>query len=113
MAGKDREDGLAGQQEGRDERTCGGMALRYTGVFWDRSRYDARVGLFERRLLLDYAGFVLSALVAAAPTVGTVKSSDGIDIRYETEGSGAPPIVFVHGWSCDRTYWRPTAEPRF
>jgi pimeloyl-ACP methyl ester carboxylesterase len=33
-------------------------------------------------------------------------SSDGIEIRYEVAGSGSPAIVFVHGWSCDRTYWR-------
>ena len=33
-------------------------------------------------------------------------SSDGIEIRYDVAGSGSPAIVFVHGWSCDRTYWR-------
>ena len=21
-------------------------------------------------------------------------------------GRGAPALVFIHGWSCDRTYWR-------
>jgi pimeloyl-ACP methyl ester carboxylesterase len=34
-----------------------------------------------------------------------VMSPDGIAIRYDTAGSGAPALVFVHGWSCDRTYW--------
>jgi pimeloyl-ACP methyl ester carboxylesterase len=33
-------------------------------------------------------------------------SPDGIEIRYDVAGSGSPAIVFVHGWSCDRTYWR-------
>jgi pimeloyl-ACP methyl ester carboxylesterase len=42
----------------------------------------------------------------AAPAVGNVKSPDGVTIRYETAGTGEPAIVFVHGWSCDRTYWR-------
>jgi pimeloyl-ACP methyl ester carboxylesterase len=37
---------------------------------------------------------------------GTVKSKDGVEIRYQVEGSGSPAIVFVHGWSCDRSYWR-------
>lgn len=25
---------------------------------------------------------------------------------FEAAGSGSPAIVFVHGWSCNRTYWR-------
>ena len=33
-------------------------------------------------------------------------SPDGIEIRYDVAGSGSPAIVFVHGWSCDRTYWQ-------
>jgi pimeloyl-ACP methyl ester carboxylesterase len=33
-------------------------------------------------------------------------SPDGIAIAYEVVGEGDPAIVFVHGWSCDRTYWR-------
>lgn len=32
-------------------------------------------------------------------------SADGIPIRFDVEGRGAPALVFVHGWSCDRTYW--------
>lgn len=29
----------------------------------------------------------------------------GVIISYETAGRRGPPIVFVHGWSCDRSYW--------
>ena len=32
-------------------------------------------------------------------------SPDGVRIAYVTDGAGAPPLVFVHGWSCDRRYW--------
>ena len=32
-------------------------------------------------------------------------SADGIEVCYETRGAGAPALVFVHGWSCDRSYW--------
>ncbi len=32
-------------------------------------------------------------------------STDGIPVRYEAHGTGAPALVFVHGWSCDRSYW--------
>jgi pimeloyl-ACP methyl ester carboxylesterase len=28
-------------------------------------------------------------------------------IAYEAAGSGDPPLVFVHGWCCDRTYFAP------
>jgi pimeloyl-ACP methyl ester carboxylesterase len=52
----------------------------------------------------------LGFLLLIAPAQGTVKSADGVDIRYEARGSGSPPIVFVHGWSCDRTYWRAQIE---
>ena len=34
-----------------------------------------------------------------------ITSPDGIAIRYDVDGGGAPSLVFVHGWSCDRTYW--------
>jgi pimeloyl-ACP methyl ester carboxylesterase len=33
-------------------------------------------------------------------------SPDGIPIAYEVVGDGVPQIGFVHGWACDRSYWR-------
>lgn len=38
-------------------------------------------------------------------SVGTAVSADGIPVCYEVRGGGAPALVFVHGWSCDRRYW--------
>jgi hypothetical protein len=38
-------------------------------------------------------------------------SPDGIPIAYSVSGDGAPALVFVHGWLCDRTYWRGQLEP--
>jgi pimeloyl-ACP methyl ester carboxylesterase len=35
---------------------------------------------------------------------------DGVKLAYETVGSGDPPIVFVHGWACDRSYFAPQIE---
>src|SRR5688572_7739003 len=35
----------------------------------------------------------------------TTPSRDGIPIAFASRGTGAPELVFVHGWSCDRTYW--------
>jgi pimeloyl-ACP methyl ester carboxylesterase len=43
--------------------------------------------------------------IAATSAVDTVLSYDSIPIVYETRGSGAPAVVFVHCWSCDRSYW--------
>lgn len=31
----------------------------------------------------------------------------GISLAYDVAGRGEPPIVFVHGWSCDRSYLAP------
>ena len=33
---------------------------------------------------------------------------DGVKLAYEEVGSG-PPMVFMHGWCCDRTYFAPQA----
>ena len=33
-------------------------------------------------------------------------SPDGIPVTFETHGTGEPALVFVHGWSCDRSYRR-------
>lgn len=46
------------------------------------------------------------APAVAPPATGSATSADGVAIRYETAGEGDPAIVFIHGWSCDRTHWR-------
>lgn len=38
-------------------------------------------------------------------------SSDGTKISYEVHGAGKPALVFLHGWSCDRSYWKKQIEP--
>jgi pimeloyl-ACP methyl ester carboxylesterase len=56
-------------------------------------------------------GLVLSALVvmlagsAVVAPKATVRSSDGVSIRYESFGKGEPALVLVHCWSCDRHLW--------
>ncbi|MFW6193637.1 MAG: alpha/beta fold hydrolase [Gemmatimonadota bacterium] len=46
-----------------------------------------------------------------AARVDTVPSADGVPVVYEVRGEGAPTLVFVHGWSCDRGYWYAQVEP--
>jgi len=33
-------------------------------------------------------------------------SSDGLQISYTDQGRGDIALVFVHGWSCDKSYWK-------
>jgi pimeloyl-ACP methyl ester carboxylesterase len=34
----------------------------------------------------------------------------GFRLVYDTAGAGDPPVVFVHGWCCDRSYFAPQFE---
>ena len=51
----------------------------------------------------------LAAWSTAAPQIAsaylTTTSADGVPIAYQVHGHGEQTLVFVHGWSCDRTYW--------
>ncbi|MCP4567511.1 MAG: alpha/beta hydrolase [FCB group bacterium] len=38
--------------------------------------------------------------------IDSVASADGVNIVYEVSGTGSPALIMVHGWSCDRGYWR-------
>jgi len=44
-------------------------------------------------------------------TADVATSPDGIRIAYEAHGEGTPALVFVHGWSCDRSYWSAQLGP--
>jgi pimeloyl-ACP methyl ester carboxylesterase len=41
-------------------------------------------------------------------TSAALKSAtrDGVKLAYLDVGAGDPPLLFVHGWCCDHTYWR-------
>lgn len=34
-----------------------------------------------------------------------VNSKDGVEISFIKEGAGDVALIFVHGWSCDKSYW--------
>jgi pimeloyl-ACP methyl ester carboxylesterase len=36
----------------------------------------------------------------------TALSPDSIAISYTVQGKGEPALVFIHCWSCDRSYWK-------
>ena len=31
---------------------------------------------------------------------------DGVKVHYESYGAGKEAVVFIHGWTCDLTFWR-------
>lgn len=47
----------------------------------------------------------LRAVQAVEPVEMKARSSDGLEIAYVEGGSGPLTLVFVHGWTCDHSYW--------
>ncbi len=46
-------------------------------------------------------------LAAPDPTRSKrTRAADGVTIAYEVGGWGRTALVFVHGWACDRSFWR-------
>jgi len=35
---------------------------------------------------------------------------DGVKVAYEERGAGSPAFVFVHGWTCNRSFFAPQAD---
>jgi pimeloyl-ACP methyl ester carboxylesterase len=47
-----------------------------------------------------------AATTAPVVTVDSVPSADQVMIYYNVRGEGDKSLVFVHCWSCDRSYWQ-------
>lgn len=48
---------------------------------------------------------ILSTLCISCSHQHFAASKDGLKIAYSEYGQGDDLLVFVHGWSCDRSYW--------
>ncbi len=61
-----------------------------------------------RAFALLIVGQLLLGLASCAYPDGTrtTTGSGGVPIEYDIAGSGDTALIFVHGWSCDRSYWR-------
>lgn len=65
------------------------------------------------RLLL--AGWLIPAAGCSGMPDGTIPEAEraegagGVSIAWEERGrgAGAPTLVLIHGWNCDRRYWEP------
>jgi pimeloyl-ACP methyl ester carboxylesterase len=64
------------------------------------------------RIAAAIAVLCLASPVLASKHTGTALSPDSVSIAYTVTGEGAPALVFVHGWCCDRNYWKHQV-PRF
>jgi pimeloyl-ACP methyl ester carboxylesterase len=56
------------------------------------------------------ASMFATGTAAGDAAATTVHSADGVPIAYEVHGQGSPALVLVHGWSCDRGYWKEQIE---
>jgi pimeloyl-ACP methyl ester carboxylesterase len=45
-------------------------------------------------------------LCFATGLVAADVTSDGVRVHYESYGKGQEAVVFIHGWTCDLTFWR-------
>jgi pimeloyl-ACP methyl ester carboxylesterase len=63
------------------------------------------------------AGSIVLALALVVPGLASAQSTldktpsrfatlDGLRVHYKSIGSGDRALVFVHGWTCDLTFWR-------
>ena len=64
--------------------------------------------IFLKTLILAISVFSMPQLRGQTFTTPSI---DNTPITYEVQGEGTPALVFVHGWSCDRSYWKGQLEP--
>jgi len=56
---------------------------------------------------LAWLALVLLGVPAiAADSASHFAPFDGVKVHYESYGSGKEALVFIHGWTCDLTFWR-------
>ena len=64
-----------------------------------------------KNLSLLFIAFLLIQFTSSAQEIAgvvqtdTAYSSDNVPIVYQKTGNGEQVLVFVHGWSCDKSYW--------
>ena len=56
-------------------------------------------------LVLVLASIAVARTTAKVETTSHVAALDGMRVHYTSSGSGHEALVFVHGWTCDSTFW--------
>lgn len=57
-------------------------------------------------LLTAVAGCKRTSDDAGVVVAGEARSADGGTLAYDVRGKGETALVFIHGWACDRSFWR-------
>jgi pimeloyl-ACP methyl ester carboxylesterase len=52
-----------------------------------------------------FAGFAVLLRADESPGVARSTQLDGAKVHYTEYGTGENALLFVHGWSCDETFW--------
>ena len=50
--------------------------------------------------------FLAGSISCTIQPDGEAISNDNIVIKYDVQGKGEPALVFIHGWCCDKSYWK-------
>jgi pimeloyl-ACP methyl ester carboxylesterase len=56
------------------------------------------------------ASAAIAAEPDAVPVKKTVRADDGLNLVCGVRGKGETALVFLHGWCCDREYWKHQAD---
>ena len=63
-----------------------------------------------KKILLSFVlMIIISFITTQCNTTGKtkkIKSADSTEISFKVDGDGEIPLIFVHGWCCDKTYWK-------
>jgi pimeloyl-ACP methyl ester carboxylesterase len=71
-----------------------------------------KLGLFVRRslcsalLTIGLLGIVNSSIAKDAAPEDRFAKLDGMRVHYQNYGDGKDALVFVHGWTCNLTFWK-------
>lgn len=49
--------------------------------------------------------FIISS-ITFGQQIQKAKSIDGNEIAFTVQGKGEPALIFVHGWACNKSYWK-------
>ena len=55
---------------------------------------------------LAFAGCARREKPPVPAAEGTATAADGVSIAYDVRGAGEPTLVFIHGWCCNRSFWK-------
>lgn len=60
----------------------------------------------KSHLLISLLVLVIALTGCTTKPDNVAISADGLEIRFDVQGEGEPVLIFVHGWCCDRSYWK-------